>query len=129
VHSPALAFSLAPPAYPPDAPGHACSHAPNTVPTLTCLCVGGEKRRCSVAHELLIDPSLLLLDEPTSGLDSTSAMRMFRTMQALARSGRTVIASVHQPSSRGFQLLDKVQRRGFFLCLEGLLPSGCNEWK
>ena len=75
---------------------------------LLCSTVGGEKRRCTVAHELLIDPSLLLLDEPTSGLDSTSAMRMFRTMQALARSGRTVIASVHQPSSRGYQLLDKV---------------------
>nr|ACG25567.1 ATP-binding cassette sub-family G member 2 [Zea mays] len=67
---------------------------------------GGEKRRVSIALEILMRPRLLFLDEPTSGLDSASAFFVTQTLRGLARDGRTVIASVHQPSSEVFLLFD-----------------------
>ncbi|XP_011095584.2 ABC transporter G family member 26 isoform X1 [Sesamum indicum] len=69
---------------------------------------GGERKRTSIGHEILVDPSLLLLDEPTSGLDSTSANRILQILQGLAKVGRTVITTIHQPSSRMFHMFDKV---------------------
>ncbi|XP_008664814.1 ABC transporter G family member 11 isoform X1 [Zea mays] len=68
---------------------------------------GGEKRRVSIALEILMRPRLLFLDEPTSGLDSASAFFVTQTLRGLARDGgRTVVASVHQPSSDVFLLFD-----------------------
>ncbi|KAG6540948.1 hypothetical protein Mapa_017669 [Marchantia paleacea] len=69
---------------------------------------GGEKKRVSIGHEMLIDPSLLLLDEPTSGLDSTIALKIVQTLQDLAKGGRTVITTIHQPSSIIFHMFDKL---------------------
>ena len=69
---------------------------------------GGERKRVSIAHELLINPSLLVLDEPTSGLDSTAAHRLLATLGALAQKGKTVVTSIHQPSSRVYQMFDSV---------------------
>ena len=69
---------------------------------------GGERKRVSVGHELLINPSVILLDEPTSGLDSTTAMHLVSTLCALAAGGRAVVTTIHQPSSRLYQLLDKI---------------------
>jgi ABC-type multidrug transport system ATPase subunit len=69
---------------------------------------GGERKRVSIGQEMLVNPSLLLLDEPTSGLDSTTAQRIVATLRGLARGGRTVITTIHQPSSRLFRMFDKV---------------------
>ncbi|KFK42295.1 hypothetical protein AALP_AA2G237200 [Arabis alpina] len=69
---------------------------------------GGEKRRVSIALEILMRPRLLFLDEPTSGLDSASAFFVTQTLRALSRDGRTVIASIHQPSSEVFELFDRL---------------------
>ncbi|XAR62667.1 Taurine-transporting ATPase [Bertholletia excelsa] len=70
---------------------------------------GGERKRVSIAHEMLINPSLLILDEPTSGLDSTAAYRVVTTLQSMAKQkGKTVAMSVHQPSSRLYQMFDVV---------------------
>ncbi|CAN6481688.1 unnamed protein product [Victoria cruziana] len=69
---------------------------------------GGEKRRVSIALEILMRPRLLFLDEPTSGLDSASAFFVTQTLRSLARDGRTVIASIHQPSSEVFELFDRL---------------------
>ena len=71
-------------------------------------CIGGERKRVSIGHELLINPSLLLLDEPTSGLDSTTALKLIDTLHNLAQGGRTIITSIHQPASRLYQHMDKV---------------------
>ncbi|PNY13459.1 ABC transporter G family member 14-like protein, partial [Trifolium pratense] len=76
---------------------------------------GGEKRRVSIGQEMLINPSLLLLDEPTSGLDSTTALRILNTIKKLASGGRTVVTTIHQPSSRLYYMFDKVV----------LLSEGC----
>lgn len=61
---------------------------------------GGQKRRVSVGMELVKDPRVLFLDEPTSGLDSEMAASLMDTLVTLARKGRTVVATIHQPSSR-----------------------------
>lgn len=76
---------------------------------------GGEKKRVSIGQEMLINPSLLLLDEPTSGLDSTTALRILTTIKRLASRGRTVVTTIHQPSSRLYHMFDKV----------ALLSEGC----
>ncbi|KAE8037196.1 hypothetical protein FH972_009806 [Carpinus fangiana] len=67
---------------------------------------GGEKKRLSIALEILARPSLLFLDEPTSGLDSASAFFVVQTLRNIAHDGTTVISSIHQPSSEVFALFD-----------------------
>jgi ABC-type multidrug transport system ATPase subunit len=71
-------------------------------------CSGGEKRRTSLGVQLLSNPSLLWLDEPTTGLDSTSAYQVVKTLQNLARKGRTIIVTIHQPRSEIWSLFDNV---------------------
>ncbi len=56
---------------------------------------GGQRKRVSIASELLNDPSLLFLDEPTSGLDPGLEKKMMFTLRALADSGRTVVLVTH----------------------------------
>ncbi|KAK9062886.1 hypothetical protein SSX86_020076 [Deinandra increscens subsp. villosa] len=68
---------------------------------------GGEKKRLSIALEILTRPTLLFLDEPTSGLDSASAFFVIQTLRTMAREANvTVVSSIHQPSSEVFALLD-----------------------
>lgn len=69
---------------------------------------GGERKRVSIGHEMLTNPSLLFLDEPTSGLDSTTAQRIIFTLQSLARGGRTIVTTIHQPSSRLYYMFNKI---------------------
>ncbi|CAA6661534.1 unnamed protein product [Spirodela intermedia] len=69
---------------------------------------GGERKRTSIGYEILVDPSLLLLDEPTSGVDSASANRLLQILRRLAKAGRTIITTIHQPSSRIFHMFDKL---------------------
>lgn len=76
---------------------------------------GGQRKRLSFATELLTNPSLLFVDEPTSGLDSFMAETVVILMRDLARMGRTVIATIHQPSSELFDIFDKLY----------LLVDGC----
>ncbi|KAF8196368.1 hypothetical protein K438DRAFT_1968080 [Mycena galopus ATCC 62051] len=69
----------------------------------------GEKRRVSIACELVTSPSILFLDEPTSGLDSYSAFKAVESLVSLARDyNRTVIFTIHQPRSNIVALLDQL---------------------
>ncbi|KAF4373711.1 hypothetical protein G4B88_030054 [Cannabis sativa] len=76
---------------------------------------GGQKRRVSICIEILTRPKLLFLDEPTSGLDSAASYYVMSSIASLdiqSRRGggaggrRTVVASIHQPSSEVFQLFN-----------------------
>jgi ABC-type multidrug transport system ATPase subunit len=69
---------------------------------------GGERKRLSFATEILTNPSILFVDEPTSGLDSFMAETVTTQLQQIARDGRTVIATIHQPSSELFALFDQL---------------------
>ncbi|TMW95632.1 hypothetical protein EJD97_008559 [Solanum chilense] len=69
---------------------------------------GGERKRVCIGNEILLNPSLLFLDEPTSGLDSTTAFRIMQMLRNIARAGKTVVTTIHQPSSRLFSRFDKL---------------------
>ncbi|EOA23566.1 hypothetical protein CARUB_v10016759mg [Capsella rubella] len=69
---------------------------------------GGERRRVSIGIDIIHDPILLFLDEPTSGLDSTNAFMVVQVLKRIAQSGSIVIMSIHQPSARIVDLLDRL---------------------
>jgi ABC-type multidrug transport system ATPase subunit/pSer/pThr/pTyr-binding forkhead associated (FHA) protein len=59
---------------------------------------GGQRKRVSIALELLTSPSLLVLDEPTSGLDPALERTLMESLRALANAGRTVVVVTHSPA-------------------------------
>jgi len=68
---------------------------------------GGQRRRVSIATEIINNPDLLLLDEPTSGLDSFTSAKIIRILKGLAhRDNKCIIATIHQPSTEVFQMFD-----------------------
>lgn len=69
---------------------------------------GGERKRLSIATQLVSLPKLFILDEPTSGLDSFQAQRVIEAMKYVTGKGSIVIASIHQPSSTIFDMFDKL---------------------
>ncbi|KAK9888643.1 hypothetical protein WA026_000870 [Henosepilachna vigintioctopunctata] len=85
-----------------------CQHVMIGKPGVIKGISGGERKRLALASELLMNPSLLFCDEPTTGLDSFMALNIMQTLKNLARSGRTVICTLHQPSSELFGLFDKI---------------------
>ncbi|OXG32398.1 ABC transporter family protein [Cryptococcus neoformans Bt120] len=69
---------------------------------------GGEKRRLSLAVQMINDPAILVVDEPTSGLDASIALGVMHVLRDIAATGRTVIATIHQPRSDIWRLTDNV---------------------
>jgi len=67
---------------------------------------GGQRKRVSVAMELLARPSLLFLDEPTSGLDPGYERSLMELLRQLADGGRTVVVVTH--SLQSLKLCDRV---------------------
>ncbi|PJF17403.1 hypothetical protein PSACC_02790 [Paramicrosporidium saccamoebae] len=67
---------------------------------------GGERKRTAIGMEMVVNPGMLFLDEPTTGLDTFTAFTVILSLSRLAKLGRTVVATIHQPSSEIFGLID-----------------------
>ena len=87
---------------------------------------GGQRKRVSVAMELLTSPPVLILDEPTSGLDPGMEAKMMELFQAVAHAGRIVLVSTHamQSLDRCSRLLILMQGRMIF----GAAPDQAPDW-
>eukprot|EP01031_Cornospumella_fuschlensis_P032511 gene32511-39307_t len=69
---------------------------------------GGERKRASIAVQLISNPAVLFLDEPTSGLDSFQSQAVMESMKNMSTNKRLVIAVIHQPRSSIFDMFDKL---------------------
>mmetsp|Transcript_27573 Transcript_27573/g.27259 ORF Transcript_27573/g.27259 Transcript_27573/m.27259 type:complete len:544 (-) Transcript_27573:52-1683(-) len=69
---------------------------------------GGERKRTCIGVELITDPAVIILDEPTSGLDSFTAETLVDLLIEQINKGKTVIATIHQPSSNVFKKFSKL---------------------
>ncbi|KAG7388657.1 hypothetical protein PHYPSEUDO_011984 [Phytophthora pseudosyringae] len=67
-----------------------------------------QMKRLTIGVELAAQPSVIFLDEPTSGLDARSAKLIMDGVRKVADSGRTIICTIHQPSSEVFYLFDSL---------------------
>ncbi|XP_075247566.1 uncharacterized protein LOC142340748 [Convolutriloba macropyga] len=69
---------------------------------------GGQAKRLSMALSLITDPCIIMLDEPTSGLDSSATINVMQAIKDLADQSKTVLYSIHQPSSEVFAMFDSL---------------------
>lgn len=69
---------------------------------------GGERKKVALAVQLLNDPLILFCDEITTGLDSYSAAHVVNTLRNVARTGKIVICTIHQPASGVFWKFDEI---------------------
>ena len=69
---------------------------------------GGQRKRVNIAMELITDTPVLFLDEPTSGLSSYDAEGVIHLLKQLSSQGKTIIATIHQPSLHVFREFDNL---------------------
>jgi ABC-type multidrug transport system ATPase subunit len=67
-----------------------------------------QRKRLTIAVELVANPSIIFMDEPTSGLDARAAAIVMRAVRNTVNTGRTVVCTIHQPSIDIFEAFDDV---------------------
>ncbi|KAF5748216.1 pleiotropic drug resistance protein 1-like isoform X2 [Tripterygium wilfordii] len=67
-----------------------------------------QRKRLTIAVELVANPSIIFMDEPTSGLDARAAAIVMRTVRNTVNTGRTVVCTIHQPSIDIFDAFDEL---------------------
>ncbi|XP_041985806.1 ATP-binding cassette sub-family G member 4-like isoform X2 [Aricia agestis] len=87
------------------------------IETKCCRLSGGQKKRLSIAVELISNPPVIFLDEPTTGLDSLSTLQCIKMLKRLALKGHTVVCTLHQPSARIYKMFDQVYILAEGMCI------------
>ncbi|KAL5771311.1 hypothetical protein ACOSP7_015465 [Xanthoceras sorbifolium] len=84
-----------------------------------------QRKRLTIAVELVANPSIVFMDEPTSGLDARAAAIVMRTVRNIVNTGRTIVCTIHQPSIDIFESFDELlfMKRGGELIYAGPLGS------
>ncbi|KAJ3692680.1 hypothetical protein LUZ60_011775 [Juncus effusus] len=88
-----------------------------------------QRKRLTIAVELISSPSIIFMDEPTSGLDARAATIVMRAVRKTVDTGRTVVCTIHQPSIEIFETFDELilMKRGGQLIYSGSLgPLSAN---
>ncbi|GFP87969.1 pleiotropic drug resistance protein 3 [Phtheirospermum japonicum] len=67
-----------------------------------------QRKRLTIAVELVANPSIIFMDEPTTGLDARAAAIVMRAVKNVANTGRTIVCTIHQPSIDIFEAFDEV---------------------
>ncbi|XP_027349250.1 ABC transporter G family member 34-like [Abrus precatorius] len=82
-----------------------------------------QRKRLTIAVELVANPSIIFMDEPTSGLDARAAAIVMRTVRNTVDTGRTVVCTIHQPSIDIFEAFDELllMKRGGQIIYAGSL--------
>ncbi|PQP96196.1 ABC transporter G family member 31 [Prunus yedoensis var. nudiflora] len=82
-----------------------------------------QRKRLTIAVELVANPSIIFMDEPTSGLDARAAAIVMRTVRNTVDTGRTLVCTIHQPSIDIFEAFDALllMKRGGQVILGGKL--------
>lgn len=88
-----------------------------------------QRKRLTIAVELVANPSIIFMDEPTSGLDARAAAIVMRAVRNTVDTGRTVVCTIHQPSIDIFEAFDELllMKRGGQVIYFG--PLGRNSQK
>uniref|UniRef100_V5NX96 PDR protein 5 n=1 Tax=Vinca minor TaxID=60093 RepID=V5NX96_VINMI len=88
-----------------------------------------QRKRLTIAVELVANPSIVFMDEPTSGLDARAAAIVMRTVRNIVNTGRTIVCTIHQPSIDIFESFDELlfMKRGGELIYAG--PLGPKSFK
>ncbi|KAJ7174242.1 hypothetical protein O6H91_Y542400 [Diphasiastrum complanatum] len=88
-----------------------------------------QRKRVTIAVELVANPSIIFMDEPTSGLDARAAAIVMRTVRNTVNTGRTVVCTIHQPSIEIFEAFDELllMKRGGQVIYAGPLGRRSNE--
>lgn len=68
-----------------------------------------QRKRLTIAVELVANPSIIFMDEPTTGLDARAAAIVMRAVKNIVETGRTIVCTIHQPSIDIFEAFDEVR--------------------